>query len=118
VRDGSHYKFWVYILGSRTGTLYIGITGYFDRRIQQHKLNTVEGFTKKYKVNRLVYYETFSDVQLAIGREKQLKGWRREKKIHLIEKLNPRWQDPAESWAREMRFPGQSIGRLPEAELV
>ena len=113
VRDGFHYQFWVYILTSRTGTLYVGITGYFDRRIQQHKMDSIEGFTKKYKVHRLVYYETYDQVETAIRREKQLKGWRREKKIGLIEKLNPRWQDLAENWGREMRFRGQAIGRTP-----
>ena len=97
MRDGFYYKFWVYILASRTGTLYIGITGYFDRRILQHKMDSIEGFTKKYKVHRLVYSETYDQVERAIGREKQLKGWRREKKIALIEKMNPRWQDLAES---------------------
>jgi putative endonuclease len=113
VRDGFNYQFWVYILTSRTGTLYIGVTGYFDRRISQHKMDSIEGFTKKYKVHRLVYYETFDHVQRAIGREKQLKGWRREKKIALIEKTNPRWQDLAENWGREMRFRGQTIVRTP-----
>jgi putative endonuclease len=106
VRDGFHYKFWVYILVSRSGTLYVGITGYLDRRIMQHKMDSIEGFTNKYKVHRLVYYETYDQVQRALGREKQLKGWRREKKIALIEKMNPRWQDLAENWGREMRFPG------------
>jgi putative endonuclease len=113
VRDGFHYKFWVYILVSRSGTLYVGITGYLDRRIMQHKMDSIEGFTNKYKVHRLVYYETYDQVQRALGREKQLKGWRREKKIALIEKMNPRWQDLAENWGREMRFRGQPLQRTP-----
>jgi putative endonuclease len=113
VRDGFKYKFWVYILTSSTGTLYIGITGYIDRRISQHKMDSIEGFTKKYKVHRLVYFETFGHVQNAIRREKQLKGWRREKKIALIEKTNPRWQDLSEHWGREMRFRGQPLERTP-----
>jgi putative endonuclease len=92
VRDGFYYKFWVYILSSRSGTLYVGITGYFDRRIHQHKYDSIEGFTKKYQCHRLVYYESYQDVQVAISREKQIKRWRREKKIGLIEKMNPRWQ--------------------------
>ncbi len=111
MRDGFYYKFWVYILTSRTGMLYIGITGYFDRRIMQHKMDTIEGFTKKYKVHRLVYYESFDHSVSAIGREKQLKGWRRAKKIALIEKMNPRWQDLAESWGRGMRFAGEPLQR-------
>jgi putative endonuclease len=60
-----------------------------------------------------VYYESYQDVQVAIAREKQIKRWRREKKIALIEKVNPRWQDLAEYWGREMRFRGQAIGRIP-----
>ncbi len=115
MRDGSHYKFWVYILTSRSGTLYIGITGFFEKRIHQHKYDSIEGFTKKYQCHRLVYYESFQDVEIAISREKQLKGWRREKKIGLIEKLNPRWQDLAETWGREMRFRGESIGSRRDA---
>lgn len=109
MRDGSNYTFWVYILTSRTGTFYIGITGYIGDRIMQHKMDSIEGFTKKYKVHRLVYYETYDHVLTAIRREKQLKGWRRAKKIALIEKLNPRWLDLAENWGREMRFRGQSL---------
>jgi putative endonuclease len=111
--DGFNYKFWVYILTSRSGTLYIGITGYIDRRISQHKMDSIESFTKKYKVHRLVYFETFGYVLNAIRREKQLKGWRREKKIALIEKSNPRWQDLSENWGREMRFRGHPLVRTP-----
>ena len=114
MRDGFHYKFWVYILSSRTGTLYVGVTGYFDRRFMQHKMNTIEGFTKKYKVHRLVYYETFDHAANAISREKQLKGWRRARKIALLEKINPRWQDLVESWGGEMRFRGQVWVEFPK----
>ena len=113
MRDGFYYKFWVYILSSRSGTLYVGVTGYLNRRITQHKIDTIEGFTRKYQCHRLVYYESYQDVRVAIAREKQLKRWRREKKIFLIEKLNPRWQDLAENWNREMRFRGQSLGKTP-----
>jgi len=113
MRDGSYYEFWVYILTSRSGTLYVGVTGYLGTRIIQHKIDSIEGFTKKYKVHRLVYYESYEHVMTAICREKQLKGWRREKKIVLIEKMNPRWQDLAENWGREMRFRGQSLKRTP-----
>jgi hypothetical protein len=62
VRDGSYYEFWVYILTSRTGTLYVGVTGYLGTRIMQHKIDSIEGFTKKYKVHRLVYYESYEHV--------------------------------------------------------
>ena len=74
---------------------------------------SIEGFTKKYQVHRLVYYETYDHVQRAFRREKQLKGWRREKKIALIEKSNPRWQNLAENWGREMRFREQPLERTP-----
>jgi putative endonuclease len=113
MRKGSYYEFWVYILTSRTGTLYVGVTGYLGTRIMQHKIDSIEGFTKKYKVHRLVYYESYEHVMTAIRREKQLKGWRREKKIVLIEKMNPRWEDLAENWGREMRFRGQSLKGTP-----
>ena len=98
VRDGSYYEFWVYILISRTGTLYVGVTGYLGTRIMQHKIDSIEGFTKKYKVHRLVYYESYEHVMTAIRREKQLKGWRREKKTALIEKTNPGWVDLSKDW--------------------
>jgi len=110
MRDGLQYKFWVYILSSRTGTLYTAITGFFTRRIHQHKYDSIEGFTKKYQCHRLVYYESHQELEVAIGRDKQIK---REKKIALIEKMNPRWQDLAENWGREMRFRGQSLSRTP-----
>ena len=90
-----------------------GSTRVFDRRIMQHKMDTIEGFTKKYQVHRLVYYESFDHAANAISREKQLKGWRRAKKIALIEKVNPRWQDLAEKWGSEMRFRGSRVGRTP-----
>ncbi|MFH1759085.1 MAG: GIY-YIG nuclease family protein [Patescibacteria group bacterium] len=86
--------YYVYILASkRRGTLYVGVTDYLMRRVYQHKHGLVEGFTKKYKVNRLVYYEQTNDVMSAINREKQLKRWRRQWKIELIEKDNPEWKD-------------------------
>jgi putative endonuclease len=112
MRDGSYYKFWVYILSSRTGTLYIGITGYLARRVQQHKIDTIEGFTQRYQIHP-VYFESYDRVEKAINREKQLKGWRRQKKKTLIESTNPRWQDLAEQWGRGVRFRGQSLEKIP-----
>ena len=105
------YQFWVYIMSSKSGTLYIGMTNDIDVRVAQHKSGEFEGFASKYACNRLVYYEKYQDVRLAIGREKQLKGWRREKKIALIESQNPRWQDLAEHWGQQMAFANQSILR-------
>ncbi len=87
-------SYYVYILASkRNGTLYIGVTSDLKKRIWEHKNNLVEGFTKKYKVNLLVYYESTNDVRSAITREKQLKKWNRKWKIGLIEKNNPQWKD-------------------------
>ena len=86
--------FWVYILASkRNGTLYIGVTSDPIRRIWQHKNDVAIGFTQKYKVHHLVYYEQHSDVTVAIQREKQLKKWRRKWKLKLIEDTNPNWED-------------------------
>ncbi len=85
---------YVYILASRrNGTLYIGVTNDLIRRIEEHRSGTVEGFTKRYKVHRLVYFESFDDIVEATEREKQLKAWRRQWKIKLIEEVNPWWQD-------------------------
>ena len=82
----------VYILASRSRRLYIGITGYLERRVEWHRLGRM-GFTAKYRINRLVYCEFFDDVRDALQREKQLKGWRRQRKLDLISSVNPTWQD-------------------------
>jgi putative endonuclease len=87
-------SFYVYILASRIGgTLYIGVTNDLIRRVAQHKAKAAEGFTKKYDVDRLVYFECFDDIEQAIHREKRLKKWPREWKIKLIEDSNPNWND-------------------------
>jgi putative endonuclease len=86
----------VYILASKSGVLYTGVTSNLDLRIVEHRLKLTEGFTKKYSVTRLVYYERFGDIRQAIAREKQIKGWLRAKKIALIESANPKWKDLAE----------------------
>ena len=94
------HQYWVYIVASRSGTLYIGMTNNIERRVWEHKNSICEGFASKYHCDRLVYLEGFDDVRNAIDREKQLKGWRRSKKIALIEAQNPRWSDFAEKWGR------------------
>jgi putative endonuclease len=104
-----HRKYSVYIVASNSGTLYIGVTGKLYVRVMQHKSGEIEGFSSQYKCDRVVYFETFDIVQKAIGREKQLKGWRRSKKVALIESLNPRWEDLAEKWGSQMAFAGQAI---------
>ena len=87
-------NYFIYILASKkNGTLYIGITNDLKTRIYQHKNDFVEGFTKKYKIHKLIYYEVFVKVKEAIIREKRLKKWKRKWKIELIEKKNPEWKD-------------------------
>jgi len=103
------HEYFVYIMSSRSGTLYIGMTNSIYRRAPQHRCGEIEGFSSKYRCDRLVYYESYDDVHKAIGREKQLKGWRRSKKIALIESKNPRWDDFGEKWGAQMLFPGESI---------
>jgi len=84
---------WVYIVSSHSRCLYIGVTSDLSGRVWEHKIGVYEGFTKKYKINQLVCHELFHDIESAIAREKQLKGWSRAKKIALIEKMNPGWED-------------------------
>jgi putative endonuclease len=86
-------RFYVYILASRSRTLYVGITNDLARRLREHRARQPGSFTARYRIDRLVYFETFYSPLVAIAREKQLKGWRRERKIALIEDLNPRWRD-------------------------
>ena len=89
----------VYIMSSHRKVLYIGVTTEFAARVSQHKSGRFENsFTSRYKVDRLVYYETYSRIVDAIAREKQLKGWRREKKLNLIRTVNPEFKDLAEKW--------------------
>ncbi len=83
----------VYILASATGVLYVGVTNDLERRIAQHKEKRSSGFTKRYDVTRLVYFEPYGDVRNAIAREKEIKGWRREKKLALIRSMNPSFRD-------------------------
>ena len=90
-------QYYVYIATNRTRSLYIGVTNDLQRRQAEHATGQSR-FTAKYKINRIVYYETFLDVNQAIAREKQLKGWRRSKKIALIESMNPEWTEGAAPW--------------------
>ncbi len=87
-------EYYVYILASKkNGTLYLGITNNLLKRVYEHKNDMVDGFTKKYHVHQLVYYEESDDVKSAITREKQIKKWKRQWKIDLIEEFNPIWKD-------------------------
>ncbi|NWF88537.1 MAG: GIY-YIG nuclease family protein [Ignavibacteriaceae bacterium] len=89
---------YVYIMSNKSETLYTGVTSNLVRRVYEHKEKLIEGFTSKYNINRLVYYEVFNDMISAIAREKQIKGWLRKKKIDLIESTNPQWKDLSEEW--------------------
>jgi len=101
-------SYFVYIMGSLSGTLYIGVTSRPERRVFQHKEHMFAGFTSKYAVDRLLYWESFDDVLTAIDREKQLKGWRRSKQIALIESLNPHWLDLSRGWYSQIKDGGAS----------
>ncbi|HUT46981.1 MAG TPA: GIY-YIG nuclease family protein [Sedimentisphaerales bacterium] len=87
-------QYYVYILASKkNGTLYIGVTNNLLKRVYEHRNNFVEGFTQKYCIHNLVYYEVYSDILDDITREKRMKKWKRQWKIELIEKSNPQWRD-------------------------
>ena len=94
--DRKYYS--VYIVGSLSGTLYIGFTSNLHKRVFQHKFHHFEGFTARYEVTRLLYWESYDDVHRALARETQLKGWGRAKKIGLILRQNPHWVDLASEW--------------------
>jgi putative endonuclease len=91
-------SFYVYILGSLSRRLYTGVTRNLVKRVYQHRTGAVRGHTRVYRINRLLYYETTPNVRAAIEREKQIKAWRREKRVRLIEEQNPAWLDLAADW--------------------
>ncbi len=95
------YRFYVYIIASAARVLYTGMTNNLLKRVSEHKAHRFEGFTDHFHHCRLVYYEVYSDVGKAIAREKQIKRWRREKKIWLIERANRDWKDLSEAWLSE-----------------
>jgi len=91
-------QYYVYIMTNRSDGLYTGVTNNLQRRVYEHKHHLVAGYTSKYQMNYLVYFEETPDVYAAIAREKQLKGWSHAKKINLIESVNPDWRDLSEDW--------------------
>lgn len=106
-------EYYTYIMANKNQRIYVGMTGDLEQRVYQHKHKLVEGFTKKYNMTQLVWYERFSNVDEAIEAEKRIKGWRREKKVALIQLMNPRWNDLAERWQDEYRpkdNPDSSVG--------
>ena len=104
------YHFFVYIMASKSRVIDVGMTNDLAVRVFQHKSGRYEGFTRRYRVHRLVYFESFRYVSSAIAREKELKGWRREKRITLIESINPTWEDLAAEW-----FKPEDLARDPYA---
>jgi putative endonuclease len=90
--------YFTYIVASRSHTLYVGVTSDLRKRVFQHKWKEHDGFTERYNCDRLVWFEISQEVRKAIAREKQVKHWRREKKIALIEKMNPAWTDLSKDW--------------------
>jgi putative endonuclease len=91
-------QYYVYIMTNHSRTLYVGVTNDLTRRVQEHKSKLIPGFTAKYNITQLVYFETTQDVRSAIAREKQIKGWLRAKKIALVEATNPEWRDLSADW--------------------
>jgi putative endonuclease len=91
-----HY--YVYIMANRSKTLYTGVTNNLQRRLYEHQQHLVAGFTSKYQITHLVYFEEMSDVNAALAREKHIKGWVRARKVALIESINPDWRDLSEEW--------------------
>lgn len=91
-------EYYVYIMTNKSKTLYTGMTNNLDRRVNEHKNKLVDGFTKRYNITSLVYFETTFDVNSAIKREKQIKNWHRQWKINLINSMNPEWRDLSLDW--------------------
>jgi putative endonuclease len=102
-------NYYVYILASKSRTLYTGITNNLERRVIEHRRKLIPGFTARYNINRLVYFEVFHGALDAIGREKQIKSWSRMKKVALIESANRDWQDLSDGW------PGSASNVIPTA---
>ena len=91
-------EYYVYIMTNRSGTLYVGVTNNIARRVAEHRAATTPGFTARYRLDRLAYYESTDEIEVAIALEKQIKGWGRRKKLELIRSLNPTWRDLAEDF--------------------
>jgi len=109
--------FYVYIMTNhpRSAVLYTGITGDLRRRVWQHKNKRTRGFTSRYNLIQLIYYECFVDPDAAIHREKEIKTWRRSKKIALIESMNPRWDDLARDWQEMFKPTGTDAPEIPHS---
>jgi putative endonuclease len=98
------WRFWVYIMASKSRRIYTGVTNDIERRVKEHKSGEIEGFTQRYKVNRLVYRERFRYIGNAIAREKEIKGWDRARRVALIESVNPTWEDLSLEWGKPIEL--------------
>ena len=94
-------QYYVYIMANPWRTLYVGVTDNLERRVHEHKNKLIEGSTKRYGITNLVYYEVTNEIITAIQREKQLKGWMRNRKVALVESVNPIWKDLSEDWSEQ-----------------
>jgi len=103
--------YYVYILACNSRRVYIGVTNNLVRRVYEHKQKLVKGFTARYNLDQLVYYESTPDIRAAIQREKQLKNWPRRRKIALIESVNPTWRDLSDCWTSEADVVRDSVPR-------
>jgi putative endonuclease len=92
----------VYVMAGASGVLYIGVTNHIERRVLEHKQKAIPGFSARYNLTKLPYFEFFGDVRAAIAREKQLKGWVRRRKVALIESVNPKWNDLSPEWVQSV----------------
>jgi putative endonuclease len=102
-------QYYVYIMSSRTRTLYTGVTNNLERRVHEHKNKLLSGFTSRYNLTWLVYFAETNDVREAIAREKQIKGWTRARKVALIEQMNPEWEDLSAIWYTENKQQGSGL---------
>ena len=107
----SEKAYYVYILASRSKNLYTGVTNDLQRRVFEHKQGMSPGFTQRYRIHRLVYFEAFGHIRVAIHREKQIKSWRRAKKMALIESSNPTGEDLSASWSDGLMVNSRSLAR-------
>ncbi len=109
-------RYYVYIMASKSRVLYIGITGFLMSRVLQHKAGDEDGFTRRYQITRLVYFESFQYVDRAIAGETEMKKWRREKKVALIEKDNPTWEDLAADWGKKVEMKVRTVAMAGKAD--
>ena len=108
------WHFWVYILASKSRHIYTGVTNDIERRVREHKEGNIDCFTQKYRVNRLVYRERFRYIGNAIAREKEIKGWDRQKRVALIERDNPTWEDLSLEWGQQVELLQPSTPRTTD----